>query len=163
MKIEFKRYTDACFSDLVECVERLQDFIVAIDPLKRNRRLPAYGKTYARNLIKKVGKNNGALFLAYDAEKIVGCIAGIIEKQQKDDFLGYVPSKAGRILDFIVLDTYQAHGIGKELMKKMESYFKQNKCDIIRVEVFEPNKKAHNFYLKLNYQDRVIDMAKLLK
>ena len=48
-------------------------------------------------------------------------------------------------------------------MSKMENYMRKKKCEIIRVEVFEPNKAAHNFYEKLDYKDRVIDMIKLLK
>ena len=53
--------------------------------------------------------------------------------------------------------------IGKKLMSKMESYFRKKKCDVICVEVFDPNKAAHNFYKKLHYQNRSIDMIKLLK
>jgi ribosomal protein S18 acetylase RimI-like enzyme len=42
----------------------------------------------------------------------------------------------------------------------MERYFRQNGCDVSRVEVFEPNVKAHAFYQKLGYHDRMFDMIK---
>ena len=44
----------------------------------------------------------------------------------------------------------------------MENYFKKNKCDIVRIEVFVSNKKAHGFYQKMNYNNRIIDMIKLI-
>ena len=61
------------------------------------------------------------------------------------------------------MDSYRGLRLGKKLMRQMENYFKKNKCDAIRVEVFAPNKNAHNFYERLDYLDRVIDMVKLLK
>jgi ribosomal protein S18 acetylase RimI-like enzyme len=35
------------------------------------------------------------------------------------------------------------------LAEKMEKHFRENRCDVSRVEVFEPNVKAHRFYRKL--------------
>jgi ribosomal protein S18 acetylase RimI-like enzyme len=163
MKITFKLYNKFYFKDLEICMKELQDFIVNIDPLERLRRLPRYGKNYTRNLIKKILKQNGLIILMYDEEKIVGCIAGIIEKQSKDNLLECIPTKAGRILELFVLNSYRGLRLGKRLMQKMEDYFKKNKCDIVRVEVFVPNKDAHYFYQHLDYSDRVVDMIKRLK
>jgi GNAT superfamily N-acetyltransferase len=163
MNIKFKSYEKSDFENLVQCIENLHNFIISIDPLKRLRRLPTYGTYYANNILKKVKKMHGLILLAYNQEKIVGCIVGIIEEQNKYDLLEYIPTKGGRILDLFVADTYRNLGIGNKLMQQMEDYFKQNECDIIRVDVFEPNKFAHSFYLKHKYSDRVIDMVKSLK
>lgn len=163
MKITFKQYRKSNFEDLEKCMEKLQDFLVDIDPLKRLRRLPAYGKNYTKNLIKKIFKQEGLIILAYDKEKIVGCIAGVIEKQSKENLLECIPTRSGRILELFVLNSYRGLRLGKQLMQRIEDYFKKNKCDIVRVEVFVPNKNTHNFYQKLDYSDRVIDMVKLIK
>ena len=45
-------------------------------------------------------------------------------------------------------------------MNKIEEYFYGQGCDIVHVEVFEPNRKTHSFYQKKWYQDRAIDMIK---
>lgn len=163
MEIIFTYYNESNFKDLEECMEKLQDFLVNIDSLKRLRRLPAYGKNYTKNLVKKIFKKDGLIILAYNKEEIVGCIAGIIEKQSKDNLLECIPTKQGRVLELFVFDGYRGLKFGKKLMQKLEDYFKKNKCDTIRVEVFEPNKNTHQFYQKLDYHDRVIDMIKLLK
>jgi len=163
MEITFKQYRESNLEDLERCMEKLQDFLVSIDSLKRLRRPPAFGKNYTKNLIKKISKQQGLIILAYDKEKIVGCIAGVIEKQSKDNLLECIPTKSGRILELFVLGGYRGLRLGKRLMQRMEDYFKKNKCDIVRVEVFVPNKNTHNFYQKLDYSDRAIDMIKLLK
>ncbi len=163
MGIIFNHYRESNFEDLEKCMEKLQDFLVDIDSLKRLRKLPAYSKNYTKSLVKKIFKQEGLIILAYDQEKIVGCIAGIIEKQSKDNLLEYIPTKPGRILELFVLDSYRGLRLGKQLMQPMEDYFKKNDCDVVRVEVFVPNKNAHNFYQNLDYSDRVVDMIKLLK
>lgn len=163
MKIIFKNFKDSNFKDLEKCMLGLQDFLITIDPLKRLRRLNKFGESYTKNLIKTVVKDNGVIILAYDKDKIIGCIAGVIENQAKNNLLECIPTKSGRILELFVSDEYRGIKLGKKLMQKMEEYFKKKKCTIIRVEVFVPNKGAHNFYQKLNYSDRIVDMVKPLR
>lgn len=163
MEIKLKKYQKNNFKDLDYCMVQLQGFLENIDPLKRLRRSRDYSPEYANNIISKIKKNNGIIFLAFDNKKIVGCIVGIIEKQSKKNLLECVPTKAGRILELFVADGYRNYGIGKKLIKKLENYLRKKKCDVIRVEVFEPNKKAHYFYNGLGFRDRVIDLIKLLK
>ena len=138
------------------------DYIVVVDDLKRSRRLPEYGKSYTTALIKKVEKNHGFIFLADSKGKLIGLVAGIVEKQKKGDLLERVQTKAGRVLELFVSQNHRSKGIGEELMKKAEIYFKENKCNVVRVDVFSPNTRAHEFYKELGYSDRMIDMVKLL-
>lgn len=163
MELKFKQYRETDFKDLLLCMEGLQDFIVNTDPLKRLRRMKKYGKYYTENLIKKIDKHDGKIMLAYDNKRVVGCIAGVIEKQSKDDLLECVPTKAGRILELFVSEGIRGHGIGKRMMKQMEEYFERKGCDIVRVEVFEPNHSAHKFYNRAGYSDRSIDLIKLIR
>ncbi|MBU1445704.1 GNAT family N-acetyltransferase [Patescibacteria group bacterium] len=145
---------------LVNLIEELQDYLVQIDPLKRLRRLSEYGEIYIDNLLKKIEKQHGMIYVAEFENGTVGMIAGVIEEFTKNDEIECIPSKTARILELIVSEKYRGNNIGSLLMNKIEGYFQIQGCDIIRVEVFEPNKKTHNFYQKLGYQDRVIDMVK---
>lgn len=145
---------------LVQLIEELQDYLVHIDPLKRLRRLPEYGEIYIDNLLKKVKQHQGIIYIAEFENIPVGMIAGIIEDFTKNDEIECIPSKPARILELIVNEKHRGQNIGSLLMQSAEEYFQKRGCDIVRVEVFEPNTKTHNFYLKLNYQDRVIDMVK---
>lgn len=111
---------------LVEFMEKLQDYLIQIDPLKRLRRLPKYGDFYVNNLLQKIEKNDGIIYIAEFEKKPVGIIAGIFEKQTKDDILECIPSKPARILELIVDEEYRGKNIGSLLMDKIEKYF-QNK------------------------------------
>lgn len=87
---------------LVNLMEELQDYLIKIDPLKKLCRLPGYGEKHVENLLKKIEKNGGKIFVAEVDDFPVGTIAGIIEAQQKGRSLEYVPTKSARVLELIV-------------------------------------------------------------
>ena len=164
MTITLKKYDHADRADLVRCMEELQDFIAATDPHKRLRRLKEYGERYTERLLENIEKNAGLVLFASDEGQIVGCIAGIIQRQTEDSLLEVVPTKAGGwILELFVKESHRKSGIGTKLMRAMEEYFKENGCTIVQVEVFAPNRSAHDFYLGRDYEDRSMFMLKLLE
>ncbi|MBS3152412.1 hypothetical protein J4230_03305 [Candidatus Woesearchaeota archaeon] len=59
MSIKFKDYKDSNFKDIALCIEGLIGRVIKIDPLKRQRRMPAYSKNYTKTLVSKVKKNDG--------------------------------------------------------------------------------------------------------
>lgn len=100
------------------------------------------------------------LYITEDGSKAVGFIAGIINKPSKEDSLSQVPTKAGRITELYIGEEYRGQGVGEMLMTKMENYLEEYGCDIVLLDVFEPNKAAHAFYSKLGYQNRMIYLIK---
>lgn len=125
--------------------------------------MPAYSKVYTKNLISKVKKNKGIIIIAEDNLKFIGFIAGFIEKQTKENLLECIPTKVGKVEDLFIYSEYRSKNLGNMFMKKIETYFKNESCDVIKLNVFAPNSRAHEFYKKLDYQDRAIDMIKLIK
>ena len=162
MEMIIQEYQNSNREHLISLIVALQDYLVNIDPLQRLRRLSSFGEVYVDSLLGKINESNGKIILAKQEQEFVGCIAGIIEEQKDEDRVGTITSRAGRILELIVLENYRGHGIGSELMEKMEEYFRANKCDVVRVEVFVPNALAHRFYSRLQYVDRSFDMLKRL-
>lgn len=161
--ISIKKYSAEDKKILVKLMEELQDFLVQIDPLKILRRMPEYGEEYTKGLLKKVEKLNGAIFVANFGKNPAGLVLGIIETKDKNDLLDSVPTKVGRILELIVSEKYRGKKIGSVLMSRIEDYFRQQDCDVIRLEVFEPNHSARNFYKHQEYEERVIDLIKVIK
>ncbi|MDD4352097.1 MAG: GNAT family N-acetyltransferase [Candidatus Gracilibacteria bacterium] len=145
---------------LVKLINELQAYLVKIDPLRRLQKTPAFGTNYTNNLLEKVRKNKGIIYIAEIENIAIGIVAGIIEKPSKEEEIEAIPSKTARVLELIVSEKYRGKNIGQLLMQTIEKYFQQQGCDIIRIEVLEANQKAHNFYQKAGYQDRVIDMIK---
>jgi ribosomal protein S18 acetylase RimI-like enzyme len=149
--------------DLIKLMETLQDYLISIDPLKRLRRLPEYGEIYVNDLLEKIKENQGVIYIAKLDGEIVGLIAGLIEKLTVIDSVESAPAKTARILELIVSEKHRGLNIGTLLMSEIEKYFVEEKCNLIRVEVFEPNQSAHHFYEKCGYGDRVIDMLKVVQ
>jgi len=162
MKIDIRKYKPSDKPSIVRLMEKFGDYLVTIDQMKRTRRMPDYSEYFTNKMLEDVNKHTGIIYIAENEGRIVGFIAGMIPRQSQEESLETVPSKAGRITELFIDEQFRGQGIGKRLIEKMEEYFRQNGCDVSRVEVFEPNVKAHNFYQKLGYQDRSIDMLKNL-
>ena len=158
--VVIKKYTVKDKKTLFVLIEELQDYLVQIDPMKKLRRLPGYSENYINDLLVKVKKNGGAIFIAEVENIPLGFVAGILNKQSKDELLGCMPIKSARVLELIVSEKKRGQNVGTLLMNKIEEYFQQHGCSIAQVEVFEPNNLAVNFYKKLGYNGRVIDMIK---
>ena len=162
MDIKIRQYKESDWHEVVGLMNKLQDFLINLDPLNIIRRMDGYGESYTKRFLEKVEKNKGAIYIAEIDGCIIGLIGGIIEKQTEEDLLEFAPVKSGRVLEVIVDEKFRGKNIGSLLMKKMEGYFKENNCDIARVEVFNQNHSAHNFYKKFGYEDRMIDAMKKL-
>lgn len=161
--ILIRQYKASDLNILEEFMNNLQDYTVKVDQLKRNKRAENYGEYFAQETIKEVEENNGIIYIAEYGEKAVGFIAGILHDQTKENKLSVTDlRKEGRITELYVEESKRGQGVGKMLMEKLENYFKEKECGVVRVEVFEPNKLAYEFYKKVGYKDRVIDMMKEL-
>lgn len=162
MKIQIREYQPADRQRVVEFMEELQDYLVAIDDKKRTTRMPRYGESYTRRLLRRIDENEGIIYLAQHGDRPIGLIAVILCRQSEEDLLEVVPTRDGRVQELVVDPEYRGQRVGLMLMNKAEQYLKQKGCVISRVEVFGPNIKAHIFYRKLGYEDRIVDMMKML-
>lgn len=161
--MNIREYKSSDLNDLERFLNELQDYVVKIDYLKRNKRADNFGEYFSEETLKEVAEKNGVIFVVEDEERMIGFIAGIISLPDDESKLSGTDLRdEGRITELYVEDDYRGKGVGKLLMEKLEEYFKVKGCGFIRVEVFEPNKDAHEFYKKMGYGDRNIDMLKLL-
>lgn len=160
--IKLRSYCISDFDALVKLMEGLQNYLVGIDPNKRLRMKKSYGRSYTNALLKDIKENRGTILLAEVSGKVVGCIAGIIQKQTKENLLECVPTRRGIIKELYINEDYRSYGLGKRLMEKLEFYFKTNKCTVIEVAVFTPNTKAHAFYQQRGYINREMNMLKII-
>jgi len=163
MQVTIREFKSSDELFIVKSTEELQDYLVIVDQMKFTRIMPEYGESSAKKLLEDVSRNNGIVYVAEDQGQNVGFVAGIIYEWSPEILLECIPLKSGRILELFVESKHRRQNIGTVLMERMEEYFRQNGCDVSRVEVFQPNTEAHNFYENLGYQDRMIDMIKKLK
>lgn len=162
MKVRIRKYQLCDRPHIIECMERFGDYLATLDRLERTRRMPGYGEWFTNNMLQEVRKNNGLIYVVESEGRVVGFIAGIIIRQSEESLLECIPSKDGRVIELFVEEEFRDQGIGTRLMEKIEDYFRQNSCDVSKVEVFAPNIRAHSFYGKLGYRERDINMMKPL-
>ena len=158
--MEIVEYQEKYLEDVRDLLVELEEYIVAIDKDELDTIHKDYREKMALLDLKEVTENNGKTYLAIEEEKAIGLIMGIVRKWEEYDYLDYKCPKTGVITEVIVSKKSRQNGIGKELMNKMEQYFKSINCEYILVDVFGYNENAIKFYNKNDYHTRMLTMIK---
>ena len=160
--MEIVEYSDKYLEDVKDLLVELEEYIVSIDKDELDQLHPEYRDKMAILDLAEVREWNGKCFLAIENDKAIGLIMGIIPGYDEFDYLDYKCPKRGEITELVVSKNIRSKGIGRELMKVMEDYFKENNCEYVLVDVFGYNDKAINFYEKSGYHTRMlVDIKKL--
>lgn len=160
--MEIVEYSDKYLEDVRDLLVELEEYIVSIDKDELDQLHPEYREKMAILDLEEVREWNGKCYLAIEDDKAVGLIMGIIPRYDEYDYLDYKCPKRGEITELVVSKNIRSKGIGRELMKVMEDYFKENNCEYVLVDVFAYNDKAINFYEKSGYHPRMlVDIKKL--
>jgi len=162
MKAKVREYRESDRAALVTLLEQLLDYQASVDDRKRLRRMPGFGESFARRMLRKVAKKNGRIYVAEAGSKVVGAVIGIVIEQTKEDRLEHMPAKFGETLELVVRDGFRGKGIGTTLLKRMEAYFSQKRCNIVGIGLLAANRSAHGLYASLGYEDRACYMTKEL-
>lgn len=86
-----------------------------------------------------------AVFLAIDADRIVGCLSGHVHD------LFHVPGRLGRITSLVVDAGARGLGVGRALIDKSADYFRDRGCVRIEVTSGDHRPDAHAFYQSVGF------------
>ncbi len=153
-------YEDKYLKDVKDLLTELEEYIVSIDKDHLDQVHPEYREKMAVLDLEEVNKNNGKCYLAIENDKVIGLIMGTISSYDEYDYLDYKCPKRGEITELIVTNKIRSKGIGKELINKMEKYFKSVGCEYVIVDVFAYNEIGKKFYNKKDYHVRMETMIK---
>jgi ribosomal protein S18 acetylase RimI-like enzyme len=155
-------YKEKYLDDVKDLLVELEEYILSIDKDDLDQLHPEYRDKMAILDLEEVNKNNGKCFLALENDKVIGLIMGCIIEYDKYDYLDYKCPKQGEITELIISKKVRSKGIGQQLMKKMEDYFKSINCEYVVIDVFAYNELAINFYRNQGYHTRMlVDIKKL--
>lgn len=160
MIISLREYQEEDRARIKTLFDDFQDYLVVLDSWHRLRRLPGCGTQFLDETLKEVLGQQRVLYVALADNMIAGFVVGTIEKLH--DRLDVIDSTVGRITELYVDAAFRGQGIGTQLMEHVERYFRTNRCDVSKVEVFVPNIPARRLYEKFGYQHRDIDSMKKL-
>lgn len=156
-------YETKYLEDVRNLLVELEEYIIKIDKDNLDHLHPEYREKMALVDLEEVNNQNGKCYLAIENNKVIGLIMGIIPEYNKYDYLDYKCPKRGIITELIVTSTTRSKGIGKNLITKIEDYFKSQDCEYVLVDVFAYNAIGQNFYQKNNYHPRMITEIKKIK
>ena len=156
-------YEEKYIEDVKDLLVELEEYIVSID--KDN--LDQVGKDYREKMIKydleDVNKYEGKCYIALENNKVVGLVMGCIFPYEEVDYLDYKCPRRGVVTELIVTEKIRSKGVGKELLNKIEEYFKSIGCEYVLIDVFAYNEKAINFYDRRGYHNRMHCVIKKIK
>ena len=159
MIVEYDSKYDEQIKDLL--VE-LQNYLIDIDNWHTQIITPEYREKYFKMDMEKVKNQDGKIYLEVENNTVNGLVMGVGEEKDDIDKLTNDCAKTGSVIELIVKNNIRGNGIGKNLLEKLEEYFKSINCKRINIEVFGPNKKGLNFYEKNDYVIRDYIVSKKL-
>lgn len=151
-------YEEIYQEEVKELLEELQEYMISVDKEGYSTITKDYKEKYFEKIIKEVNAYQGKIFLAID-KKVVGLIIGLINNEDISTYDLKAP-KLGRVTELIVTKEYRNKKIGKQLLKKIEEYFKEVGCKGILLNIFTDNKVAKIFYEKEGYSKRTSELIK---
>lgn len=151
-------YEEIYQEEVKELLEELQKYMISVDKEGYSTITKDYKEKYFEKIIKEVNAYQGKIFLAID-KKVVGLIIGLINNEDISTYDLKAP-KLGRVTELIVTKEYRNKKIGKQLLKKIEEYFKEVGCKGILLNIFTDNKVAKIFYEKEGYSKRTSELIK---
>lgn len=158
--MEIIEYDDKYLDDVKDLLVELEEYIVSIDKDHLDQVHPEYHEKMALVDLDEVNKNNGICYLAFENDKVIGIIMGMIPPYNEYDYLDYKCPKRGEITELIVTNKIRSNGIGQKLINKMEEYLKSVGCEYVIVDVFAYNEIGKKFYSKNDYHARMETMIK---
>ena len=151
----------ATIEDLPGIIELASEAIVhSISPYRSAKKEDAVG--YRRKDLKELeywAFNNmgGYIFVAEGENKEI--CGHVIMAMGKLDVTG---QNIGWILDITVGPNFRGTGISQKLHEVAEALLEENKVGGICLTVTSSNKRAVNFYKKLNYKEEHVQLVKML-
>jgi GNAT superfamily N-acetyltransferase len=130
-------------------MDAFQDELVAMDPHRRVIRGPGYGKHFVQRMLDDASENEGQVLIAEDDGRIVGFAAGAVRTRDQTEASSVIDYRNGEVTELYVVPQARGRGSARALLARFESFFRQEGCDNMRVNVFAYNNGARAFYAEL--------------
>jgi len=151
--VTIRPYRPADRGFYAECLEALQDHLVALDPFRVVRRGPGYGAKYVAFARRTVASNRGSVLIAEQDGEPVGFVASYVRPRNPIRELELRPRRQGFIMDLYVVPEARGRGVGTALLRAARRRLVRAGCTHLWLDVFVPNRRAHALYRRLGFRD----------
>ena len=118
---------------------------------------------YMEKMLNDVATKNGKVFVAEEADEVVGFIQGVIFDYPKGANeiydLSHAPAKEGWIGLLYVKPEYRGRNIGQQLLDEMRGYFKSQDCTCVKLLVLAGNSNARSIYEEYGFSYHNLEMV----
>ena len=122
---------------------------------------------YMQRMIDDSGSMNGVIYVAEEANSIIGFIQGVVINHRPGDDVVFdathIPRRDGWIGLLFVEPSHRAKGIGQKLMDKIKNHFENEGCDTLRLLVLSDNTHVIEIYKKYGFIKHEVEMVRKLK
>lgn len=160
--MEIIEYNEKYIEDVKDLMVELEEYIVEIDKDNLDQVGENYREKYVEYMLQDVKENDGKVYVAVEDGKAIGVVAGIIKKYNDWDKLDYKCPKTGMVTELVTGKKQRSKGVGKQLLDKIEEYFKLQGCKYVSLDVFAYNENAIKFYANREYHARMHTLIKKL-
>jgi ribosomal protein S18 acetylase RimI-like enzyme len=152
-------------ADLSRDTPALQRFILGSNTyeaqFESDRRLDANaGVDYLPDIINRVTKRRGRIFVAEDAGTPIGWAACYADEHEP--FVKEEERPFGYVAELFVEDAYRGRHIGRELLKACEDHFRALGLKTVLIGALSANTRAANAYRAAGYADYAVNLRKVL-
>lgn len=152
-----RKYSESDRDGVIKCLSELQDYERAFEPLRRPG--SEIAETYVDTLLSKCEHERGAVFVAVDAETVVGFVC-VLPFEPFDSGLN-TPAAIALVSDVIVMPEHRSKGYGNALMETAEAFAKDSGAERISLYVLAAN-PARLFYEQNGYSEYYVKLIKPL-
>lgn len=152
--IEIKRLNKEILDTYFDDILKLKNYSSGLH-FKDNQKINEFNKSKINDIYKYLQEDKVVLFVALDTNKIVGYVWGY----QHEFFY----EKRMYVNSLVVDEKYSGNGIGRNLLKTIEQYAKENDFMALDLNVSPQNERALRLYEKMNFEIERYQMRKELK
>lgn len=162
--MKIREYKDSDQEDFVRLTEALHRYIISIDSRGFLRFLEDHREDYANDYLDNAKKSGGMVLVVETGGRVVAFGVGVIAESIPANEYIFDPEKykVGILRSIFIEEGFRGKGVGTQLVKRFENFFKEKGCDYMKMEVLSPNIKAYELYKKLGYEDYTRHVIKKL-
>lgn len=102
---------------------------------------------YHSYLLLHIDSSNSRILKAAESQKIVGFCCGYV----CNNLPMFEPARFGYLSDIYLLPPWRGQGGGKEMLKTMEAFFRENGVEKTQLQVYRKNEKGRAFWAQQGY------------
>lgn len=152
-------------ADLARDRAKLESFVLGSNTyeaqFESDRRLDAkVGSDYLPDIVDRVTKKRGRIYVAEDAGTVIGWAASYADNHEP--FVKEDERPFGYVAELFVDEAYRGRHVGRELLKACEDHFRALGLKTVLIGALSPNTRAVNAYRAAGYADYAINLRKVL-